>query len=316
MLSFFIGAIDISTFIEGGINLNLLYSGLRTGFTPSAKVFGFRHPNEVISYVLLNLLATTVISPRDVDELIIIKNTDVQLDIAYIKHAVELDNDVRIVIENNKSIFEYMTSINNANTLVVVINKSENDSIREDQIFRLQNEMSFEEKVGIEISSGNKQRFWFDDYSIDDKQNVFNPNAVVALLFVRNYYTGGANNSLFDITLHPEIDKENLYLNEFIKHLKVDFEWVLEADYLEYQHFRMLEVTLNKLNIHTKFEKPNSIDYGNSPNLNGIRGLLSLYHKLANSEKTNGLVFVEGTKSWRIIQLRKRSKENGRFESY
>lgn len=316
MLSFFIGAIDRSTFIEGGINLNVLYSGLRTGFTPSAKVFGFRHPNEVISYVLLNLLATTVISPRDIEELIIIKNTDVQLDVEYIKNAVELDHNVRIVTENNKSIFEYMTSSNNANTLLAVINKSENASISDDQLFRLQNEMSFEEKVGIEISSGNKQRFWFDDYSIDGKQDVFHPNAVVALLFVGNYYTGGANNSLFDLTLHPEIDKKNHHLNELIKNLKVDFEWVLEADYLEYQNFRMLEAAVSELNIHTKFEKPNSIEYGNSPNLNGIRGLLSIYHKLAHSERTNGLVFVEDTKSWRIIQLKKRSKAHGSSESY
>ena len=296
--------------------MNLLYSGLRTGFSPSAKVFGFRHPNEVISYVLLNLLATTVISPSDIDELIIIKNKDIQLDLEYIKNAVELDKNVRVVIENNKSIIEYMTSNNNSNTLIAVINKSENFSISEDQFFRIQNEMSFEEKVGIEISSGNKQRFWFDDYSIDGKKDVFNPNAVVALMFVKNYYTGGANNSLFDITLHREIDENNNSLNELIKKLKVDFEWVLEADYLEYQNFRMLEVALNELNIHAKFEKPNSIDYGNSPNLNGIRGLLSIYHKLANSDRTNGLVFVEGTKSWRIIQLKKRSKEHGSSESY
>lgn len=296
---------DLLSFFIGGNSMNTIFNGLRTGFTPSAKVFEFRHPNDVITTVISNLLATTVVPPNDIDELVIVKSSEVELDIEYIKNATELVGSSKIIVKNELSLIDFLKKRLDVNTLLVIVNKADNECFEKESIIALENEVAFEEKVGIEISAGKNQRYWFEDYTRINTTNVFASNVVITLFFSKSNFCGELSSEKFDITLCGELKKESLNLNELVNALNIDYDWILEVDYLDYQNFLVLESALNKLNIHKKFEEPHSMHYGNTKNLNGMRALLSLYHKLANSKKSNGIVFIEYPDSWNIIRLQK-----------
>ncbi|MEK4131121.1 hypothetical protein NYE67_15880 [Solibacillus sp. FSL W8-0474] len=288
--------------------MTILFNGLRTGFTPSVKVFDFRQPNDVIATVILNLLATTVVSPNDIDELIIIKNPELELDVEYIKSAIDLEKSAEVIVKNEMSLTDFLTNYSNKNTLLTVINKFDNGILDQDAFIPLQNEFAFVEKVGIEISAGNIQRYWFEDYTMSNQESVFSSNVVMTLFFSKSDYISESNREVFNLIMHEDLEKGDLDFSKLERVLQLEFESVLEADYLDYQNFLALETAFSKLKINKKIEEPNSIHYGNSPHLNGIRALLSLYHKLATTQISSGLVFVEEKKSWKVIQVQKRGE--------
>lgn len=287
--------------------MTVLFNGLRTGFTPRANVFEYRKPDDVISTVISNLLATTVVDPKDIHEVIVVKNSDLTLDVEYIRKATDFQEECEISIQDELILTNYLKNRPQNNSLLVIINRVLQQSI-DSEIISIKNESAFDEKVGIEISIGSDQRYWYEDYTIVNSDEVYSSNVVISLFFSHPEFINEMNHQQFDLILHDEVQEVGGSLEKIVEQLQINFDWILSIDYLNFNRYLEIEKELKKIIPHNKFMEPHSIHYGNSSNLNGVRSLLAVYHRLSNQGKLNGIVFCESKAGWIPIQVRKRSE--------
>lgn len=301
--------------------MNILLGSLRTGYHPDSRVFNYKEPSKVLGTLVLNNLASIVISPSDVSELLVFKNGELDSQFfTEISNFCEI-NQERIVIKENQSFIDWLTNQPELNDLLIVsaLNRTEVNPLIEQRIEKsVDVDTLIEEKIGIEISHGKEQiSLWFEDVVLKTDSNfVFETNGVSSLIFARSITIDMYEMPLYEVNVVKQIKIEESNAGDAIKNAMVEvefkYDWPIEFDFLDIKQFESFKGLLS--NYYSGFFEiygsPQII--GNAYVLNGFRAINALYHKMNSQGLRNGLVFIEQKGIWTIIHLKKIEREGNK----